>query len=87
MTPVETITNLGKLFGFVGVAMFLLLTALAQWTYWTKNATKDLPHMTKKFKRLYKFGFYEFWAFAIAGLIFITIAITRALWWYVVGGW
>jgi len=87
MTAAETLTNLGKLFGFVAVAMFLMVTALAQWTYWTKDAKRDYPQMPKKYKMLYKFGFYEAVTFGVVGGTFLAVALANALWWLVTNGW
>jgi len=87
MTPIEILTNVGRLIGILGVAMFLLATVLAQYTYWTKNKRSDYPRMSKKFKMMYRFGCYEFFFFIGAGALFIIIAFAKVLWKVAAVGW
>jgi hypothetical protein len=87
VSPLDLVINIGKMLAFMAAAMFLLCSALAQWTYWTKNESKDFPHLTKKYKMLYRFGFYEFWAFVVGGCTFVVVALVRLLWWAVTTGW
>jgi len=39
MTPLDTLYNIGKLFMFIGGAMFIWLTILGQMTYWMRART------------------------------------------------
>ena len=87
MTPVETLTNLGKLLGYMGVAMFMFLTVLAQYAYWFKHPKVQMRDLPKRWKILSIAGFWECAFFACAGALFIVIAVTRVLWDLVVKGW
>ena len=87
MSTVDMLGPLWKLIAIVAVAFFLGVTALAQYTYWTKNEKRDIPHMTRKYKMLYRIGFYEGWTFAGIGALYLIVALCRGLWWLVTKGW
>lgn len=87
MTAFETLTNLGKLFGYMGVAMFLFLSVLAQGAYWFKDPHIRMRDLPKRWRLLSTVGFWECVFFSTAGALFVVIALTRALWWLVVNGW
>ena len=87
MTPLEILTNIGKLLGFMGIAYFVIITALALWIFWINDEKKNYPSMPNKYKRLFKVGKAEHWLLlGVAGLM-IAIALTRVLWKMVTTGW
>jgi hypothetical protein len=87
MSPLDLVINIGKMLAFMAAGMLLLCSALAQYTYWTKDEKKHYPSLTKKFKALYRFGFYEFWFFVVSACLFVVVALFRLLWWAVTTGW
>ena len=88
MTPLEILENVGKLIGFMGIAMFVGVSAWAQFAYWSvkdeKIAMRALP---KKGRILYRFGKWEFFIIVGWAALMIVTAITRVLWQMVTTGW
>lgn len=87
MTPLEILENIGKLLAFMGVALFVIVSILAQWTFWINDERKHFASMPNKYKVLFKFGKWEF--FFLMGMVVLTIivALVRVLWRMVTTGW
>lgn len=87
MTPLEILYNVGKVFVFVGAAMFIFLTILAQITYWFRARATPIHQLPKKYRFLAKAAPVECWFFAGWFVMFITTALCRVLWRLVTTGW
>ena len=88
MTPLEILSNVGKLIGFMGIALFVGVSGWAQVAYWrVKDEKAQLQRMPKKSQMLYKFGKWEFYCFGCATILLIVTALARVLWRMVVTGW
>lgn len=87
MTPLEILENIGKLLAFMGVALFVVVSALAQWTFWINDERKHFANMPKKYKVLFMFGKWEFFFLMGVMVLVIIIALVRVLWRMVTTGW
>lgn len=86
-TPLETLYNIGKLFGFLGAVMFIWLSILGQITYWLRARTTPINQLPKKYRFLAKAAFWECWFFAGWFALFVVVALCRVLWRLVTTGW
>lgn len=86
MTPLEILTNIGKLIGFMGVAMFVGVSCWAQFIFW-RTKEVQLRGLQKKSRMLYHAGKWEFICFTGVAALMIAIAVTRLLWRLVTTGW
>ena len=88
MTPREILLNVGKLIGFMGIALFVGVSGWAQVAYWrVKDEKAQLQRMPKKSQMLYKFGKWELYFFIGAAILMISTALVRVLWQMVTTGW
>lgn len=87
MTPLEILEGVGKLLGFMGVALFVVISALAQYVWWVNDARKHFANLPTKYKMLFLFGKWEF--FVLSGIVVFVIstAVVRVLWRMVTTGW
>jgi len=86
-TPLETLYNVGKLFMFVGGAMFVWLTFMGQATYWLKDKGLPFSSIPKRHRFLYRLGLWECYFFGGWFVLFIMVALCRVLWRMVTTGW
>lgn len=87
MTPLEILTNVGKLLGFMGIALFIVVSVLSWWVYWINDERKNYPGMPKKYKMLFQFGKYEIFGLLGAAVLMVSMALLRVFWKMVTTGW
>jgi len=90
MTPLEILTNIGKLVALMGVTMFVGVSFLAQVIFWRtvlKYQTVRMPPLPKRTKALYNFGKWEFLICTGAAVLMVLISIVKVLWTMVTTGW
>jgi len=87
MTSLEILEGVGKLLAFMGVALFVMVSALAQYVWWTNDKKKHFANMPKKYKMLFLFGQWEFYCLTGMVIFVITTAVVRVLWRMITTGW
>jgi len=87
MTPLETLANIGKFFGYCAMALFLFLSVIGQTLFWFRSFKQSINSWPKQHKLLVRAAGWECWILGGAGALYVSVAVVAALWRLIADVW